>query len=179
MSSMISLSTTSCFVLLSLWTGNATVAGESQTRRGRGPDAATRADQDVFHFLLQRHAEIDRKVRRLPDGVETVTESANPDVAAKIQEHVNSMHRRVVEGRGLRYWDDLFAALFQKHASIVMKVEKTSRGVRVRETSSDPHAVRLIQSHAEVVSLFVKNGFQEAQKNHAVPKESTPSETSK
>jgi hypothetical protein len=29
---------------------------------------------------------------------------------------------------------------------------------------------RLIQAHAEVVNLFVKNGFGEPHKNHAVPK---------
>ena len=39
------------------------------------------------------------------------------------------------------------------------------------ETSEDPYVVRLIQAHAGVVSLFVKNGFAEARANHAVPAE--------
>ena len=50
-----------------------------------------------------------------------------------------------------------------------MAVEKTKKGVRVKETSSDAFTARLIQAHAEVVSLFVKHGFAEAHKNHPVP----------
>ena len=145
--------------------------GPGQGRRpGRGPDQQLRADQAVFHYLLAHHKEIDRKVTKLDDGVETVTESDNPDVAAKIQEHVSAMHKRVREGNGLRFWDDLFAAVFDKHASIEMKVEKTEKGVKVTETSQDADAVPLIQAHADVVSLFVKHGFAEARREHAAPK---------
>ncbi|RPI84784.1 MAG: hypothetical protein EHM42_07235 [Planctomycetaceae bacterium] len=138
---------------------------------GRGPGPEMRADQNVFHFLLDHHAEIRRTVKRLDNGVETLTESDNPDVTAKIQEHVASMHKRVQEGRGLRFWDELFAALFKKHASIKMSVETTEKGVKVLETSDDRTVVGLIQAHAEVVSRFVAHGFDEAHKNHPVPVE--------
>ena len=50
-----------------------------------------------------------------------------------------------------------------------MSMELTERGIKVTETSDDPHVVRLIQSHAEVVSLFVQNGHEEVRKNHTVP----------
>jgi uncharacterized protein len=139
---------------------------------GRGPGTEMRKDQDVFHFLLEHHAEIQRSVKRLENGVETLTESDNPEVAAKIQEHVAAMHERIKEGRGFRFWDELFAAIFQKYASIKMTVENTKKGVKVRETSEDPVAVALIQAHAEVVSRFVAHGFDEAHKNHPVPKTS-------
>jgi hypothetical protein len=76
-------------------------------------------------------------------GVETLTESDQPEVTKKIQEHVAAMHKRVQEGRGLRYWDELFAAIFQKHASITMSMENTAQGVRVQETSDDPVVVAL------------------------------------
>lgn len=142
-------------------------------RRGRGmargPGGEMRADQAVFHFLLDHHAEIRRSVKRLDDGVETLTESDDAEVAAKIQEHVASMHRRIQEGRGLRFWDELFAAVFKNHASIQMTVEKTEHGVKVRETSAEKAVVGLIQAHAEVVSRFVAHGFDEAHKNHQVP----------
>ena len=32
-----------------------------------------------------------------------------------------------------------------------------------------PYVARLIQAHADVVNLFVKNGFGEPHKNHAIP----------
>lgn len=136
---------------------------------GRGPGPEMRADQEVFHFLLDHHTEIRRSVKRLENGVETLTESDNPKVATKIQEHVASMHQRIKDGRGLRFWDELFLAIFKKHASIKMSVEKTDKGVKVQETSEDRAVVTLIQAHAEVVSQFVARGFDEAHKNHPVP----------
>jgi len=136
---------------------------------GRGPGPEMRADQDVFHFLLDHHAEIRRSVKRLDNGVETLTESDNREVATKIQEHVASMHQRIKDGRGLRFWDELFVAIFQKHTRIKMTVEKTEKGIKVVETSDDKTVVSLIQAHAEVVSQFVAHGFDEAHKNHPLP----------
>lgn len=136
---------------------------------GRGPGPVMRADQDVFHFLLDHHAQIRRSVKRLDNGVETLTESDNKDVAVKIQVHVASMHGRVKEGRGLRFWDELFVAIFKKTDQIRMTVEKTEKGVKVVETSDDKAVVMLIQAHADVVSQFVAHGFDEAHKNHPVP----------
>ena len=144
-------------------------AEEPPRSRGRGPNPELRADQAVFHELLRKHKEIRRTVKHLDNGVETLTESDNPEVAAKIQTHVASMHKRVKDGRGLRFWDDLFAAIFKTHAKITMTVENTPKGVRVRETSDDPYTVKLIQAHADVVSKFVEFGFDESPKNHPVP----------
>jgi intracellular sulfur oxidation DsrE/DsrF family protein len=135
---------------------------------GKGPPAEMRADQEIFHFLLENHKAIRRTVKRLDNGVETLTESDKPEVALKIQEHVASMHKRVKEGRGLRFWDELFVAIFKNYKKIEMKVENTKKGVRVIETSDDPFTARLIQAHADVVSRFVEFGFNEAHKNHPV-----------
>lgn len=143
--------------------------GRGRGEMGRGPDPAMLADRDVFHYLLEHHDKIKRQVTDRDDGVETLTESDDPAVASKIQEHVAAMHRRVQEGRGLRFWDDLFVALFQDHEKVTMTVENTEHGVRVKATSADPRVARLIQAHAHVVSLFAKHGFEEASKNHPVP----------
>lgn len=146
-----------------------TLPDNGRPRGGRGPGPEMRADQELFHFLLEHHEQIQRKVTRLENGVETVTESEDSEVALKIQEHVASMHQRISEGRGLRFWDDLFAEIFSHYAQIEMVVENTERGVRVRETSDDPFVVALIQAHADVVSQFVSRGFAEAHENHPVP----------
>jgi ubiquinone/menaquinone biosynthesis C-methylase UbiE/intracellular sulfur oxidation DsrE/DsrF family protein len=147
-------------------------------QEGRGPDAAMRADQDVFHFLLENHNEIQRTVKNLENGVETLTESDNPKVAAKIQEHVVAMQNRVKEGRGLRFWDDLFVAIFRNYDKIEMTVENTDRGTKVTETSKDAMTVKLIQAHAAVVTKFVERGFDEAEENHPVP-DATPTSLKK
>jgi len=137
--------------------------------RGMGTDAAMRIDQDVFHYLLERHELIRREVKNLDNGVETITESDDEAVSSMIQEHVAAMHERVKTGRGLRFWDELFVAIFKNHNKIKMVVENTEHGVKVTETSDDAYTVKLIQAHAVVVSKFVKRGFDEAHENHAVP----------
>ena len=147
--------------------------------RGMGTDPAMRVDQDVFHYLLERHELIRREVKNLDNGVETITESDDEAVSPMIQEHVAAMHERVKTGRGLRFWDELFVAIFKNHDKIKMVVENTERGVKVTETSDDPYTVKLIQAHAVVVSKFVKRGFDEAHENHPVPAvDSKPATTS-
>ncbi len=123
------------------------------------------ADRDVFHFLLEHHKDITRTVKNRDDGVETVTESDKKDVAAKIQEHTAAMHKRVKDGNGIRLRDPLFAEIFKHYDKIEMTVEKTEKGVKITETSKDKDVAKLIQAHAEVVSKFVKDGFDEAHKN--------------
>lgn len=136
--------------------------------RGRGPDAEFPADREVFHFLLSNHKKIQRKVTLRKDGVETLTESDDPKIVKKLQEHVRAMYHRVEKVKPIRRRDPLFAELFRHAKKISMKLENTKKGVRVVETSKDPHVVKLIQAHAKVVSKFVKHGFDEAHKLHPV-----------
>jgi hypothetical protein len=136
---------------------------------GAGQDPQFSVDRDIFHFLLGHHEQIRRTVKLRDDGVETLTESDNPEVAAKIQEHVAAMDQRVQQGRPIHLRDPLFAEVFRHAQQIEIEFDNTDKGARVVETSKDPYVAKLIQAHAEVVNLFVKNGFSEPHKNHAVP----------
>lgn len=136
---------------------------------GHGHDEAHRADMQVFHFLLDNRAKIVRKVNKISDGVETVTESDDPAIVQKIREHVQSMRGRLEQKKPIHYRDPLFAAVFEHAAEIQMKTEETPKGIKVTETSSNPKVVALIQAHAEVVNLFVQNGREEMHKDHNVP----------
>jgi hypothetical protein len=144
--------------------------GRGQGGRGQGHNPQFVADRDVFHYLLEHHDKITRKVEKTDEGIITVTESEDPKVAAKIQEHVASMYDRVKNVKPIHMRDPLFAALFRNADKIKMAHEDTERGVRVVETSEDPFVVKLLQAHADTVSLFIRNGFEEAHRNHAVPK---------
>jgi len=146
-------------------------AGGGLWRGGQGPDAMFEADREIFHSLLEDHEQIRRTVTKRADGVETFTESDDPNVGLAIQGHVAAMRRRVEKLQPIHMRDPLFSALFGKAGKINMQVTKTEKGVRVVETSDDPYVVKLIQAHAEVVSKFAANGFPEARRNHAVPKE--------
>lgn len=136
---------------------------------GMNMDATAQADMQLFHQLADARASITRTVTPRPDGVASLTESEDPAVAKLIQTHVHAMAARVKEARPIHQRDPLFAEVFKHADKIAMTIEPTPKGVRVVETSSDPYAVKLIQAHAEVVSLFLKNGRAEMMKNHAVP----------
>lgn len=138
-------------------------------RGGMGLDAAAQGDMQVFHDLLEHRTQIARRVTPRPDGIDSLTESDDPAVAKLIQTHVAAMTARVTERRGIHLRDPLFAEVFKHAGQIAVQSEVTPKGIRVVETSSDPYVVKLIQAHADVVSLFLKNGHAEVMKNHAVP----------
>ena len=132
-------------------------------------DSAHAADMQVFHQLFDHRAEIKRQVLLRQDGVETVTESTNPEITQLLQTHVASMLARVKEGRPVHRRDPLFDELFRYADRIDASHELTAGGVRVVETSRDPYVVKLLGAHAEVVSAFIANGRSEMMKNHPVP----------
>ena len=136
---------------------------------GRHGDPSHQADREIFHFLLEHRADIRRTVTPLPNGVETLTESDDPTVVAKLQTHVQAMARRVEEQRPIHRRDPLFAEIFRHADKIKMQLTPTPQGLKVLETSDDPYVVQLIQAHAEVVNLFVKNGWSEMRKDHPLP----------
>ena len=136
---------------------------------GMGMDATAQADMQALHQLVDHRAKITRTVTPKPDGVESLTESDDPAIAKLIQTHVEAMGARVKERRPIHQRDPLFVELFKHADRIAMQYEATPNGIRVIETSTDAYAVKLIQAHAEVVSLFLKNGREEMMKNHAVP----------
>jgi len=141
--------------------------------RGRGggqwDDPRFIEDRKWFHFLLDNRAKIRRTITRTDKGVDTVTESDDPEVTAGIQTHVAAMHARVKEGRGIHMRDPLFREVFRHADKISMEITDTDKGVRVVETSDDPYVASLIHAHADVVSQFIENGHEEVRKNHAVP----------
>jgi hypothetical protein len=143
--------------------------GRGPMGKGPGGDPAFAADRELFHQLLRHRAAIRREVKKTEHGVETLTESDNLEVAVLIQEHVASMKKRVEDNKPIHRRDPLFAEVFQHADQIKIVYEKTEKGIRVTETSDDPYVVKLIQKHAEVVSLFIKYGFDEVHRNHEIP----------
>lgn len=134
--------------------------------RGRGPGP----DRDAIHALLADHDLIERRVVDLPDGVETWTESDDPDVAALLRTHVRQMKARLDTDRPMRRWDPLFAEIFAHADAIDMIIEDTPRGVHVVETSDDPAVVALIRQHAHrAVSEFVEQGMDRAHEPTPLP----------
>lgn len=153
--------------------GKSAEPGKTAMRRpgpGHAHDDQHRIDHEDFFFLIEHKESIRRTIKNLPNGIETVTESDKDEVAAKIQKHVESMYNRVENVNPIRMRDPLFREIFANAKKIEMEFENTKHGVRVKETSEDPYVVKLLQSHAKVVSKFIKNGYSELPKNHLPPK---------
>jgi|LakMenE01Jun11ns_1017448.scaffolds.fasta_scaffold9948432_3 intracellular sulfur oxidation DsrE/DsrF family protein len=150
--------------------------GQGGTERGQGNsegagphDERHDADREVFHFLLTHHEKIKRTVKEIDHGVETLTESDDPEISSKLKEHVKWMSVRIKEASPIRMRDPLFAEIFKHTDKIKLTHEETEKGIKVVETSEDAYVVKLIQAHAKVVSGFVERGFDEAMRNHPIP----------
>jgi hypothetical protein len=124
-------------------------------------DAATSADVDLIHELLDNHDLIRRTVEKLPDGIRTVTESDDPRIAKYIKDHVARMGQRVRAGQemGLPMESPALLAIYRNRDKITTKVETTGKGSIVVQTSSDPDTVAVLQEHAAEVSELVRGGM--------------------
>ena len=131
----------------------------------RGPmaggmhDDAFRADMGLVHDMLGSHERIERKVTNLPNGIRTVTESDDPQVAATIKAHVASMANRLEEGREFNLFSPTIPVLFENKDKIRTAVEQTGKGVIVTQTSDDAKIVAALQAHAGEVSELVRDGM--------------------
>jgi uncharacterized protein len=164
-------------LLVALITVSPALGQGGRGRQGMMGDAAHAADMQVFHQLFDHRSEIKRQIVLRPDGIESVTESTNPEVTRLLQTHVVSMLARVKEQRPIHQRDPLFAELFRYAERIDARHELTAAGVRVIETSQDPYVVKLLQAHAEVISAFIANGRAEMMKNHPLRRASRPDST--
>jgi uncharacterized protein len=143
--------------------------GRMGMMNGRGMMGGGMADMGTIHSLFAQSGTITRTVTILPNGIEALTESSDPQTVGLLQEHVAAMKTRLEKNQPIRQGDPLFAALFQNADKIVISVTATERGVKVVETSQDAYTVRLLQSHAQAVSDFIKNGMAGMHTFHPVP----------
>ncbi len=135
-------------------------------------DTGHAADMAKIHALLGDSSKVKRTTKNTKNGIVSVTESTDSYVAKLIKEHVAAMQMRLKDGRPIREWDPLFAAVFEHHDKVKLIIANTKNGVVVTETSQDAQVVALIQAHAIAVNGFVKDGMAGMHKMHAVPNQS-------
>lgn len=128
-------------------------------------------DRGAWQQLLSDHAAIRRVLRHAEKNgvgvVETLTESDDPAVAARIKDHALAMQARMRVGAMVRVWDPVFKELFEHHDKVTLEVTPTDKGVKIVETCADPETIALMRSHAIGVSAFVRQG-------HAIGGKATP-----
>ena len=128
---------------------------------GMGHDAATMAQMRDVHELFMSHERITRTVTNLPNGIRTVTESADPRIAQLLKDHVTSMGQRVESGNdpGLPIESEALRSIYRNYEKIHTSFELTPRGIVVVQTSTDRETVAALQQHASKVTDFVTDGM--------------------
>ena len=121
-------------------------------------DDAFAADMHLVRDLILNHDRIKRTVTNLPDGIKTVTESDDPQIAQVLKAHVASMEKRLDEGREFNLFSPTIPKLFQNKDKIKTVVETTDKGSIMTQTSSDAAVVAALQAHAVEVSELVRDG---------------------
>ena len=56
-------------------------------------------DMNIIHQLFANRGQIHRTVKEIPNGIQAVTESDDPNVTALIQSHVPKMYQRIDNGQ--------------------------------------------------------------------------------
>jgi hypothetical protein len=124
-------------------------------------------DMSIIHQLFANRGQIHRTVQEIPHGIQAVTESDDPSVAALIQSHVPKMYQRLDNGQTfpmIRMIATL-PTMFSNANRYQRQYKLTSKGIIVTETSDDPDLVDLIREHAREVSGFVKEGMPAMMEN--------------
>jgi hypothetical protein len=100
-------------------------------------------------------------VTNLPNGIRTVTESDDPQIAALLKTHVADMMKRVGNGDdpGLPIECDALHAIFRDTNKNRTSTEITAYGVVLVQTSDDPKVIAELQEHAAQVTDFAQEGM--------------------
>jgi hypothetical protein len=122
-------------------------------------DAGSAADMGVVMDLVHNNTQIKRTVTKLPDGIRTVTESDDPNVAQPIKAHVASMSNRLNDGREFNIFSTTLPVIFDNADKIKSVVEMTNKGAVVTRTSADAKVVAALQAHAGEVTELVRDGM--------------------
>ena len=122
-------------------------------------DADFATDMGIVHELLAAHEAIVRTVTNLPNGVSTLTESDDPQVAAYIKAHVASMDQRLVNDEQFNVTSSTIPTIFENAERIHTEIEETATGVMFTQTTEDPELVATLQAHAEEVSELARDGM--------------------
>lgn len=139
-------------------------AGMGHGMMGMGAATATRTEQQELHDMFTNHDRIQRTVTDLPNGIRTVTESDDPELAKTLIAHVAGMMKRVEEGRDPRLpmQSPMLEVIFRNRDKIKTVTEPTPKGIAVTQTSTDAETIAALKKHAADVSDLVTRGMEAA-----------------
>ncbi len=116
-------------------------------------------DGQTYMRMFDHHQEITRSLHELPNGVRTITESNNLEIAELLKEHVPAMYEHLSNGQEVRCMSDSLPTLFRNASRYHRQLTLTPKGVEVIETSNDPEVIAALRRHAAEVTGFVRQGM--------------------
>lgn len=127
---------------------------------GMRHDSTAMAHMPTIHTLIMNHERIVRTVTNLSDGIRTVTESDEPELARRIREHVVGMSGVLAAGvdPGLPHTTSALRTILRNRDKIRTLVDTTAKGILVVQTSDDAATVAALQQHAREVTEMVRSG---------------------
>lgn len=144
--------------------GNGDGPGMGRGMMGMGQGTTTRTEQQELHDMFMNHDRIQRTVTNLQNGIRTVTESDDPELAKTLVSHVAGMVKRVEEGRDPRLpmQSPMLEVIFRNRDKIKTVTEPTPKGIAVTQTSDDAETVVALKKHAADVTDLVTRGMEAA-----------------
>ncbi|MDF1854683.1 hypothetical protein [Pseudooceanicola sp.] len=126
----------------------------------RGLDATPEESADLA-TMFRNFPDITREVTNLPDGIRTITYSADEALMNTVVTHVVGMIDRVDEGRDPQIFiqSPTLDILFERRDRITTEIDVTDLGIVVVQTSDDPDVVAALQKHAGEVSDMANRGM--------------------
>lgn len=127
----------------------------------RGLDA-TAEESSELAAMFRNFSDISRQVDKLPNGIRTVTYSANKELMSVITSHVVGMINRVEEGRDPKIFiqSPTLDIIFERADKIETEIETTDEGIIVIQTSDDAEVVQALHTHADEVTDMADRGMQ-------------------
>ena len=127
----------------------------------QGKDTTEQEVSDLKE-IFRSYEGISRSVTNVQNGIVTTTEAENESLHEATVSHVSMMVTRLKEGRNpeVIIQSPKLDALFEVYDEISTEVEMTEFCVKVIQTSSNPKAVRLLQTHATEVSDMANRGME-------------------
>ena len=126
----------------------------------RGLDATPEESAEMALMFRNFHL-IERRVENLPNGIRTVTVSADPAVMEALVSHAVGMIDRVGQGRDPQVFiqSPTLDIFFDRPGAILSEVEVSDEGMVVIQTSDDPELVTALQVHAAEVTAMADRGM--------------------
>ena len=142
--------------------GHGAGPGMGRGMMGMGQGTTTQTEQRELQDMFMNHDRIWRTVTELPNGIRTVTETDDPELAKTLVGHVAGMLTRVEEGRDPRLpiQSPMLEVILRNRDKIKTVTEPTTKGIAETQTSVDGETIAVLVEVAADVSDRVTRGME-------------------